>query len=110
MLSDADRRAVTEFTRIARMIYPRLVWEELMTEAGKSYLLVTDGIVSWFVEPVPQGWGVIAAHLGDRLLAASGTPAGALQGAIEQLRGFLECAAVSATGCLNVDRQLEELL
>lgn len=95
MFTEADVQAVTEFTRIARMIYPRLVWESLTTEAGQPYLLVYDGAVSWFVEPVPavggivpQCWAVIASAEGgdrDHVVFTGETPAGALEGAIEQL-------------------------
>lgn len=120
MFTDADVQAVTEFTRIARMIYPRLVWESLTTEAGQPYLLVYDGAVSWFVEPVPAVgpvgpcWAVIAAHRGEHVMYTAGTPAEALEGAADQLTDYLERAATSAVNHglnhLVDDRQMEGVL
>lgn len=123
-ITETDKAAVNEFTRVARMIYPRLVWEELETEAGQIYLLVydQDGFngPSWFIEQVPAAglvepcWVVIAAHRGDHVMYTGGTPAGALEGATEVLKDYLERAATSAV-CgqlehLTVDRQLEGVL
>ena len=106
MFTDSDICAVTEFTRVARMVYPRLSWEALETEAGKPYLLVyqdaADNAVSWFIEPVPpvgpvgSCWAVIASHRQDHVLFTGETPAEALQGATQKLAGYLKLAAHGA--------------
>ena len=106
MFTDSDICAVTEFTRVARMVYPRLSWEALETEAGKPYLLVyqdvADNAVSWFIEPVPavgpvgSCWAVIASHRQDHVLFTGETAAEALQGATQKLAGYLKLAAHGA--------------
>ena len=117
MLTKMDIEAVNEFTRVARLVYPRVGWEELTTESGKRYLLICDGTVSWFVEPVQAlgpvagGWAVIATHRGDELLYTCETPAGALEGATAKLVACL--ARVSASALkqrLETDRQMEDAL
>jgi len=106
VFTDSDICAVTEFTRVARMVYPRLSWEALETEAGKPYLLVyqdvADNAVSWFIEPVPavgpvgSCWAVIASHRQDHVLFTGETAAEALQGATQKLAGYLKLAAHGA--------------
>lgn len=90
MFTDADVQAVTEFTRIARVFHPSLVWESLTTEAGKPFMLITtdSGNCSWFVEREQKDtgvWEVLAAHYGEpeEVLGSGTTPAGALQGVLK---------------------------
>jgi hypothetical protein len=108
VLTEAAIKAVAEFTRVAGMLYPRLCWEELTTEAGKPYLLVYENTagalnaVSWFIEPVPAVgvvgacWAVITTHRADHVLFTGGTPEEALQGATKKLAGYLKLAADGA--------------
>lgn len=94
--------AADEFTRVARGLYPCLTWEELMTEAGKPYLMVYQpeeaprGWACWFVEPVvavggvaDAGWAVIAAHEADELIALGATAVEALEDATNCIRSLL---------------------
>lgn len=103
MLTDADLKAVAEFTRVAGTVYPNLRWEELETDTEKQYLIVYQtkgaGLVSWFVEQLPAVgpagacWGVIAAHREDHLLATGETPAEALEGATAHLGALIREAS-----------------